>query len=136
VSRVRVPPAKENTLPEPSFDPFLESKLKSDIVNHTWGSHLRTLSALRLLQAAAALHLFQLERGTLPGSLNELFPTFLEQVPLDPFSPEQPLKYRLTGDHVLLYSVGSNGKDDGGVPMGLGETNKDDIILRDLDLKN
>lgn len=53
--------------------------------------------------------------GELPGSLDALAPTYFEAVPLDPFSDE-PLVYRVDPDgSALVYSIGSNFRDDGGV---------------------
>ena len=43
-------------------------------------------------------------------------PEFVPKVPLDPVDG-QPLRYRRNADGTfLLYSVGENGKDDGGNP--------------------
>jgi hypothetical protein len=51
----------------------------------------------------------------LPHSLDELTPTFIKQVPNDPFDPAGgPLRYIRTGDSYVLYSVGWDGQDDGG----------------------
>ena len=44
----------------------------------------------------------------------------MEEIPADPFSDEA-LKYRKTDDDFILYSVGLNFVDDGGVP---GKTKK------------
>jgi hypothetical protein len=48
--------------------------------------------------------------------LNALVPEFLAAVPMD-LIDGQPLRYRLNADgSFVLYSVGENGKDDGGNP--------------------
>lgn len=65
---------------------------------------------------AIALKRYQLKYGGYPGSLSKLVPQFLSAVPRDPVDG-QPLRYRLNADGTfLLYSVGLNGKDDGGNP--------------------
>ncbi len=69
---------------------------------------------LRLFLAEAAVRQFELEQGTPPQSLAVLVPDYLGSVPDDPLG-EGPLKYRRTDDGYLLYSVGRNGRDDGGV---------------------
>lgn len=51
--------------------------------------------------------------GGYPQRLDELVPTFLGEIPLDPFT-EKPFVYERRGDGYLLYSVGQNSVDDGG----------------------
>jgi hypothetical protein len=59
---------------------------------------------------------YQLKHGNYPADLISLVPEFIPAVPLDPVDG-QPLRYRLNADGTfLLYSVGENGKDDGGNP--------------------
>jgi hypothetical protein len=68
--------------------------------------------------AAIALRRFQLRHGQLPPSLEALVPEFLPAVPYD-CMVGQPLRYRLKADGgYVLYSVGEDGKDDGGDPSG------------------
>lgn len=59
-----------------------------------------------------AIKAFQLKHGKLPETLNELVPEFLPAVPMDDYDGK-PLRYRPA--ERLLYSVGSNFKDDGGI---------------------
>jgi len=66
------------------------------------------------LLAAAALAVHRAETGEFPKKLAELTPKLLEQVPADPFTGE-PLIYRRTEDGYVLYSVGPDLEDDGGV---------------------
>jgi len=68
----------------------------------------------RNLQVAFALAASQSDHGRYPANLNELSPKYLEKVPDDLFSGKA-LIYRLEEDGYLLYSVGPNGKDDGGI---------------------
>ncbi len=53
------------------------------------------------------------DRGRYPDRLTELVPTYLKEVPRDPYGPDT-LIYRRTGEDFLLYSRGKNLKDDGG----------------------
>ncbi|MCK4658228.1 MAG: hypothetical protein KAV82_01785 [Phycisphaerae bacterium] len=48
-----------------------------------------------------------------PDTLDELIPKFLPYLPID-YADRQPLRYRLTDDGFLLYSIDVNGIDDGG----------------------
>ncbi|HET6881727.1 MAG TPA: hypothetical protein VFI31_16305, partial [Pirellulales bacterium] len=68
---------------------------------------------LRLLECDLAVRSFQHEYGTLPERLEELVPEFLPAVPLDPYRP--PWVYRRLDGGFLLYSVGPDQVDNGGV---------------------
>ncbi|MBI3880114.1 MAG: hypothetical protein HY301_08610 [Verrucomicrobia bacterium] len=64
--------------------------------------------------AAIALRRHELRHGKLPDELDALVPEFLPTLPHDCFS-DRPLRYRLNADGTFtLYSVGEDGKDDGG----------------------
>jgi hypothetical protein len=77
---------------------------------------MRIEAARQVVITAIALKRCQLEHGSYPEKLSELVPEFLASVPLDPVDGN-PLRYRLNADGTfLLYSVGENGKDDGGNP--------------------
>jgi len=52
----------------------------------------------------------------LPASLNDLVPRYLDVVPQDPLNG-QALRYRVVNDVYIVYSVGPDGKDDGGVML-------------------
>jgi hypothetical protein len=65
---------------------------------------------------AIALKRYQLKHGSYPPDLNSLVPEFVPSVPLDPVDG-RPLRYRQNANGTFqLYSVGENGKDDGGDP--------------------
>ena len=66
-----------------------------------------------------ALELYHREHGAFPESLDELVPAFLEEIPLDRFDGK-PLKYHLTPEGPVLYSVGTDRDDDGGVAPEFG----------------
>jgi len=64
---------------------------------------------------ACALERCWLSRGEFPATLAELAPEFIDRVPADVVNGE-PYHYRRTNDgSFVLYSVGSNLRDDGGV---------------------
>jgi hypothetical protein len=60
-----------------------------------------------------ACKIYRNRRGKFPEALNDLSPEILTEIPLDPFTGES-LIYRKEGDGFIVYSVGSNLKDDGG----------------------
>ena len=67
---------------------------------------------------ACALERYRLAHGQFPESLGALVPEILSQLPHDVLNG-QPFKYRRTADgQYLLYSVGWNETDEGGV-LGL-----------------
>lgn len=73
-------------------------------------------AAKRLTVTAMALRRYQLKHGNYPPTLNSLTPEFISAVPLDAVDGK-PLRYRPNADGTfLLYSVGENGKDNGGDP--------------------
>ena len=66
---------------------------------------------------AIALERYQLAHGKFPESLDALMPQYIGQMPHDVIGG-QPLKYRRTSDgQFVLYSIGWNEKDDGGVTV-------------------
>ena len=75
------------------------------------------LTDLRLLKTELAIQARRMAKGSLPETLEELVPEYLSQVPRDPMaSPEASLQYRRLDHGFLLYSVGADGVDNGGVP--------------------
>ena len=69
-----------------------------------------------VLLTVLALELFARDHGHYPEKLEELVPDFLPAVPEDSHAPPKtPLRYRRDADGALIYSVGDNGTDDGGV---------------------
>jgi hypothetical protein len=77
---------------------------------------MRVEVAKQTIITAIALKRYQLKHGKYPVTLDSLMPKFLASIPLDPVDGE-PLRYRLNADGTfLLYSIGENGKDDGGDP--------------------
>lgn len=71
--------------------------------------------SVELARVACALERFRQVDGHYPASLNELVPRYLAGLPTDVLTGE-PFRYRRsTDDHIVLYSVGWNEKDDGGV---------------------
>ena len=74
-----------------------------------------TLNALLL--TTLALQAYRMEHGAFPTTLTALVPAYLPEIPDDPFARAGSLHYRLYGQKYLLYSIGPDGKDDGGRPI-------------------
>ena len=91
-------------------------------------------SYVNLARTAIALERYRLAHGEYPESLDALAPQFMEKVPHDIIAG-QSLHYRRTNDgQFVLYSVGWNETDDGGVvgltKGGAVDINKGDWVWR------
>lgn len=70
----------------------------------------------RLLCLELALHAYHREYGHFPEELRSLTPVYIDSLPNDPFDLNgQPPRYQAKNDSYVLYSVGSNREDDGGL---------------------
>ena len=87
-------------------------------------------SEVDMAMLACALERYRLAEGQYPEELNALVPRFVAVLPHDIING-QPLKYRLTNNgRFILYSVGWNEKDDGGV-VAANKDNRQDILQGD-----
>lgn len=77
----------------------------------------RTFDSLALDRAsltAIAVALYRIEHGgQLPATLQALHGTYFTALPVDPASG-QPLRYKTDASSFTIYSLGADGKDDGG----------------------
>ncbi|MCH8146387.1 MAG: hypothetical protein IH987_00100 [Planctomycetes bacterium] len=77
--------------------------------------YFRTVAENRLAATAIAIRLYELDYGERPDSLEVLVPDYLPSVPADPFTDDQSsIRYTRDSGGDRLYSVGLNGRDDGG----------------------
>jgi hypothetical protein len=76
-------------------------------------AHDRAAARSDLRQVMLALSEHQRREGAFPETLSALTPKYLDEVPRDVFSG-QPLRYQTDGVSYRVYSVGDNGRDDGG----------------------
>lgn len=89
------------------------------------GKAARQNAAARLADTACALERYRLKHGAFPQDLAPLVPDYLPSLPIDPMN-RQPLRYQSTDNGWFkLWSVGLNGRDDGGV-MKRGDDNDAD----------
>ena len=96
----------------------------------------RATMTFELTKLAFALAAYRTDNGSYPARLADLVPKYVREVPKDVFNDAE-LHYRQNGKGYLLYSVGGNGKDDGGKGFENGcigkecvEKNWDDLVLR------
>jgi len=79
-------------------------------------------------EIALACHLYKAKHNDYPTSLKELSPESLSGLPRDPFT-EKDYIYRKKDKGFIVYSVGDNLKDDGGVSQNIKKWSGDyDII--------
>ena len=77
----------------------------------------RNLAALRTCETAVAIERYRLAHaGALPTTLDELVPALLPKVPIDPFSGAA-VRFKRLDDRYVVYSFGTNRKDDGGTEL-------------------
>ena len=124
----------------------LEFKAQSDVLEKKWDEPLAKLRHLfsaiaipnfsrafevavqreterRMTITAIALKRYQLQNGRYPAALSQLMPQFVAVELVDPWSGK-PFHYRVNSNSVFtLYSVGENGRDDGGDPTPVKSTN-------------
>jgi hypothetical protein len=87
-------------------------------------AHNLVVAHERLIAAELALRSYRSENGHPPSRLDSLAGHYLRRVPRDTFSA-RPLVYHANGTNWLLYSVGPDGADDGGKPVGRGSASGD-----------
>jgi len=68
---------------------------------------------MQATRAGLAAKLYDAQTKRFPDSLEALVPGILKEVPIDPFTGK-PLVFKVQNGELLIYSLGSNLKDDGG----------------------
>jgi hypothetical protein len=76
---------------------------------------IRHVATLRAARTALAIELYRAQhQDRVPNSLDQLVPTFLNEIPIDPMD-NLPLKYRVRSPGYVVYSIGETFRDDGGI---------------------
>ncbi len=101
----------------PSISGTVEGKLRASMRNE-------------MLVVFISLELYKHDHGKYPEKLKILVPKYLEKVPLDRFTDNKNIKYRSDGESFTLYSIGVNGKDDGGILSEKFAGGNDDIVIK------
>jgi hypothetical protein len=87
-------------------------------VNPNWPkalpAHYECEAKLEVVRAALAVERFRRANGRLPASVVDLSPRFLESVPMDTLQGG-PLRLKALARGYVVYSVGWDGMDDGGL---------------------
>lgn len=75
---------------------------------------MRVIGCLCCAETALAIERYRLKYDSLPESLDELVPEFMEAVPLEPFDGE-PLRYIRHDVGYMVYTIGDDWVDNGGL---------------------
>jgi hypothetical protein len=82
---------------------------------HVSRSYRRNQANLRCAAIGVSAEQYRLKHNEWPATLEELVKAkLLETVPVDPFDG-RPLRYKTLPDGVVIYAVGEDGVDNGGV---------------------
>lgn len=92
---------------------------------------IRAEARQRLTKLAVAISAYRAKNGKWPEQASALVPEFIAEIPNDPFD-DKPLRFKKTGNKILLYSVGLKQSDDGGVEPDPAKRNDatDNIVFR------
>lgn len=97
----------------------------------------KNIAGLNVARCALASLLFYYDHDRMPDTLEELVPDYLDTLPRDPFTPDQPIRFRMDGDIALFYSIGENEINDHGLSRShnsqtknMDNPNCDDIVFR------
>ena len=111
-------PAAQAGLPPPIPFSYLNAiaRLFTPALDRAIEAHFRGLTDQHLAATSLALRWYAIDQGgKFPAKLDELVPAYLAAVPVDPMAAnDHPILFRGEGDARIIYSVGTNGTDDGG----------------------
>jgi len=83
-------------------------------------THARGQADIENAVTAIAIERYRNVYGRIPEHIEDLVPSFLESIPLDPFDG-RPLRYLPNGNGYAVYSIGENLRDDGAAPLSPGQ---------------
>lgn len=104
---------------------FLDEATRLQRMRHPWEMYASPWLSIRLalvqhetqrdgLLVTLAMHRYWQDRGEWPRGLGELLPNYLAAIPADPVTGT-PLLFAIRDNSPVVYSVGADGDDDGGV---------------------
>lgn len=129
--RRRAQPLFESS--DPFFPVYVIPKVRQ-VAEDTGQSFLFAQTLFNQAALACALERYRQDKGMFPGALEALVPRYIDKPPPD-LTTGEPLKYRrMAEDRFVLYSVGYNKTDDGGVPCVVQRVNARGERERHFDL--
>ncbi len=132
VADLRKPVRQRSVVPLPQ-DPWSDDLYRAQSMSkNTWRLE-RMGTDLALLEVALAVRRHFLDHGRYPRRLAEVSRRWLPAIPVDLW--EQQITYRLQGGRPIIYSMGPDGKDDGGkasVTLRLTASTCGDLVFGEL----
>ncbi len=104
-------------LPPPAIPDDPMNQMMGGITNEARLKAVVSETEVRLLAVSLALSVYRQKRGEYPPSLDALRGIIAANLCLDLFAAQGDLRYRRDGAKTVLYSVGPDGRDDGGRPI-------------------
>ena len=98
-------------------DFYLLTKILVPALGRILEIDVRTTAQVDCAIVALGIERYRLAKGSLPKELAELAPRYIDKVPIDPFDGK-PVRYKLTEPGYIVYSVGADGTDEGGLEKG------------------
>jgi hypothetical protein len=99
-------------------NPFLHTFLPA--ADRIIETSFQTKAQTDALLTTLALLRYKADKGRFPHELGELISTgYLKNLPMDPYGKNE-MVYKITGNDFLLYSLGADFRDEGGVPSNWG----------------
>lgn len=107
------------------------------VSTHIYVFFARETAHSNTARVALSSLLYYHDHKQMPDTLENLLPDYLDALPRDPFTPDQPIRYRIDGDIARFYSIGENEIDDNGFSrshnsqtLAMDNPNCDDIVFR------
>ncbi len=94
---------------------LIVTRVASPVFSRASGKRDMAVANIGLCRVVLALKTYKYERGAYPETLEQLKQTLDWKLPEDPFSG-QDFVYRRQGEGFILYSIGQDLEDDGGLP--------------------
>ncbi len=115
IANAGLPFAQKGAPPLQLNDPFAE--ILVGVYDRARINEARGLMGDNTLMLQLVLRAYKLENGAYPPNLKSLVPSYIKAVPADPFGGGEALRYKLSDQTYLLWSIGPNGIDDGVKPI-------------------
>jgi len=93
---------------------YILTRMLTPALGRAFTEHANCVARLRCAVAALGVERYRLANNALPEKLEDVVPKHLEEIPADPFDGK-PLRYKKLDKGYVIYSIGPNGVDDGGI---------------------
>ncbi len=112
--RARYPDPRQSEIETPGNQPLL-AVMAPAVAKGVQAYNASAIDRLGVI-TMVAVERHRADAGRLPAALDDLVPSYLGEVPMDPWADGQPLRYMLDDSDLgyVLYSVGRDGTDNGG----------------------